>query len=127
MISPSASLQQSKLLIQQNVDAINSERKKLMNDKLTFIKRCQTEQENLDKSKSDFEEEKLEFNNAKNAFEQEKLEFNNIKNAFKQEKLEFNNVKNAFEQEKQEFNNAKNAFEQEKTVKRQGTRFQIIR
>ena len=93
------SLQQSKLLIQQNVDAINSERKKLMNDKLTFIKRCENEQENLDKSKSELEQERNQFNQMKNIFEQERNQFNQMKNTLEQERNQFNQMKNTLEQD----------------------------
>lgn len=85
----SNSLQKTNAIIQNNIDAITNERKKLMNDKITFIKRCQTEQSNLDKSKSAFEQEKTAFNNAKVAFEQEKKTFNDAKIAFEQEKPAF--------------------------------------
>ena len=116
----SNSLQKTNAIIQHNIDEITSERKKLMNDKITFIKRCQNEQNNLDKTRSDLEKERADFNDAKIAFDQEKNTFNNVKIAFEQEKNTFNNAKIAFEQEKiafeQEkntFNNAKIAFEQE--------------
>ena len=90
------SLQKTNAIIQHNIDEITSERKKLMNDKITFIKRCQNEQNNLDKTRSDLEQERIDF-------EQEKSHFNNVKNAFEQEKSHFNNVKNTFEQEKNTF------------------------
>jgi hypothetical protein len=87
------SLQKTNAIIQNNIDAITNERKKLTNDKLTFIKRCQTEQDNLDKLKSDFEQEKKVFNDAKIAFEQEKKVFNDAKIAFEQKTPEEKNNK----------------------------------
>ena len=111
-------LQKTNNLIQYNIDAITSERKKLMNDKLTFIKRCQTEQDNLDKTRSDLEQEKQIFNNLKIAFEQEKNAFNdirlnNINLPFEQEKNAFQQEKNAFQQEKKSFEEEKKSFEQQ--------------
>jgi hypothetical protein len=96
-------LQKTNAVIQNNVDAITSERKKLMNDKLAFIKRCQSEQNNLDKTRSDFEQEKISFNSAKVVFEEEKSSFNSAKIAFEQEKNAFNSAKIAFEEERTAF------------------------
>ena len=103
----SNSLQKTNAIIQHNIDEITSERKKLMNDKITFIKRCQNEQNNLDKTRSDLEQERADFNDAKIAFDQEKNTFNNVKIAFEQEKNTFNNAKIAFEQEPPQEKNSK--------------------
>ena len=108
------SLLKTNAIIQHNIDEITSERKKLMNDKITFIKRCQHEQNNLDKTKSDLEQERTAFNNVKATFEQERI-------TFEQEKNTFNNAKSTFEQEKNAFNNAKSTFEQERIIFEQQT------
>ena len=114
-------LQKTNAVIQNNVDAITSERKKLINDKLTFIKRCQSEQNNLDKTRSDLEQEKNAFNSAKIAFEQERTAFNSAKISFEQERTAFNSAKIAFEQERNTFEKEKNAFQQEKNSFEQET------
>ena len=108
------SLLKTNAIIQHNIDEITSERKKLMNDKITFIKRCQHEQNNLDKTKSDLEQERTAFNNAKSIFEEERTAFNNVKATFEQERI-------TFEQERTAFNNAKSTFEQERIIFEQQT------
>ena len=93
------SLQKTSVLIHNNIDTLANERNKLLSAKLSFKKKCKLENKNLDKMKSDLEKEKKALNEAKELFEKEKIAFNE----------------------------AKELFEKEKTVKRKGTRFQIIR